>query len=350
MLTRIVLLLLCITLVPVGSLGASSKYQHLSRKGGFFYYSPIVTVAQHKKPLMMMPRASLAQNTQQKPRTINCYKPREWQASCGFVVPHSYAFEQKEYKALLPSSVMGYRSPKKVHQWLKFQDWALDVSMGYAYMTQYVRLQNPRINPEISAPISQFGNNMIRHINDDNKAAYVKALAKHAILVMFTRHGAKGTRYYCPECQAMAPILIDLSKKTGIPLREASLDGKHFQGISDYHTAPETIMPAEILKVKVVPTTFIYLKPSAQGGARWIRISIGLEAEDTLRNRIARFVAAFRQSIIDGAREAQKARETRENGQSVANVKPQQDPNAPDFTHMHSFYFATHGTASEVAK
>ena len=349
MLTRLILPLLCAAFLPLGSVMAEGAYQHLSNKGGFFYYSPIKKPqkARPLKPLVVMPRVASAKDTKQKPHAINCYDPQQWKSSCGFVTPQSYAFEQKEYKALLPSSVMGYRSPQKVHEWLKFQDWALDVSMGYAYMTQYVRLQNPRINPEISAPISQFGNNMIRHINDDNRAAYVKALADHAILVMFTRHGDKGTRYYCPQCQAMAPILIDLSKKTGIPLREASLDGKHFDGIADYHTAPETIIPAQILRVAVVPTTFIYLKPSPRGAARWIRVSIGLEAEDTIRNRIARFVAAFRQSIIDGAREAQKARQVKAKG---GHALPKQDTNAPDFTHMHPFYFATHGTASEVQK
>ena len=80
---------------------------------------------------------------------------------------------------------------------------------------------------------------------------------------------------------------------------------------------------------------------------RTIRVSIGLEAEDTIRNRIARFVAAFRQSIIDGAREAQKARQVKAKG---GHALPKQDPNSPDFTHMHPFYFATHGTASEVQK
>ena len=151
------------------------------------------------------------------------------------------------------------------------------------------------------------------------------------MLVFFTRHGDKGTPQYCPQCQAMAPVVLDLAKSTHIPLYEASLDKKHFRGFN-YHLWPETKAPAQILKVSIVPTVFLYLKPNAQGkGAQWIRVAINAEAEDTIKRRIVNFAQGFRDAIIAGYQAASK-----------------KAPENPDFRHEYNNWLAIRGTSSDA--
>lgn len=333
--------LVILFLIPMIS-NAQVNFSQLPEKGGFYFYEqPAKPVVLHTKPERVT-QSSLP--NQIRKRKINCANPKEWQAqSCGFVVPmslknwsDSYAFEQQEYKALLPYSVFsttptGAISPKANLQWQRFQNWALDWAMQYSYVWDYVRLQHPDVNSVAQAPVSQFGNNLIRNINAANEQAYLKNLSKTAMLVFFTRHGDKGTPQYCPICQAMAPVVLDLSQTTGIPVYEASLDHKHFEHFN-YHLWPQTKLPAQILKVSIVPTLFLYLKPNEQGkGAQWIRVAINAEAEDTIKKRIVNFAQGFRDAIVSGFESASKKL-----------------PNSPDFRREYNNWLAVRGTATQA--
>ena len=327
-------------LIPMIS-NAQVNFSQLTEKGGFYFYE------QPAKPVVLHTTTEhVTQSSLPAPirkRHINCANPKEWKAQlCGFVVPMSlknwsdrYAFEQQEYKALLPYSVFsttptGAISPKANYQWQRFQNWALDWAMQYSYVWDYVRLQHPDVNSVAQAPVSQFGNNLIRNINAANEQAYLKNLSKTAMLVFFTRHGNKGTPQYCPICQAMAPVVLDLSQTTGIPVYEASLDHKHFEHFN-YHLWPQTKLPAQILKVSIVPTLFLYLKPNEQGkGAQWIRVAINAEAEDTIKKRIVNFVQGFRDAIVSGFQSASKKL-----------------PNSPDFRREYNNWLSIRGTATQ---
>ena len=323
---------------------AAQGFATIPDKGGYYFYekSPVVKSI-HPKTVAQKVNVAL-QSLSGQIQKRNCQNPRQWNATaCGFVVPMGqknwqsrFAFEQQEYKQLLPYSIFsttesGGGDPQANYQWQRFQNWALDWAMQYSYVWEYARLQHPDVNAVAQAPVSQFGNNLIKNINNANEKAYLNNLAHSAMLVFFTRHGDKGTPQYCPVCQAMAPVVLDLFRTTGIPVYEASLDKKHFAGFN-YHLWPETQVPAQILKVAIVPTLFLYLKPNEQGrGAQWIRVSVGgPEAEDTIKRRIVNFVQGFRDAIVSGAKDASK--------------KAQR---SPDFRQEYSNWLSTRASATQ---
>ena len=327
-------LIIFLSIISVSAIANYAKLEKAPSEQAIYFYpdkkKKKVKTGQVVKPHQIPYKYHPQKMTQEQ----RCHNPNTWDSGCGFVDPGTnFQFEQKEMREILQQFFLS-SSSHNTYAYNKFINWMIMKATAAAYASQFNRMQHPELNLQATSPISEFGIHMFRNLSESKEKDYFKSLSKTAFLTFFTRHGQNpNARDYCPVCQQMAPIYKLLSEDTGIPIYEASLDTAHFNGFK-YHTAPGTLMPARALQVKVVPTLFIYLKPNSDGfGSKWIRVSIGAEDKDTIKQRILQYVEAmhdtFRKAVAKGMSVAQANKQT------------------PDFSSWKSDYLATHGTATD---
>ncbi|MDA0910090.1 MAG: conjugal transfer protein TraF [Proteobacteria bacterium] len=318
--------------------------------GGYYFYEQNDLTPAQK--LMLSPqRLPHSQMPMPKSKKERCDNPDQWSVDCGFIDPKgNFDFEQKQMHKLLQNQSMNPNDPNAVYQWQRFNMWMVNQATQAAYMSAYNRLQHPDINPAISLPTSQFGNLLMKGLNEAGEKAMFKKLAESSILIFFTRHGAENTKYYCPVCKAMASIMLMVQHDTGITTYEASLDDKHFDVFKHFednskkvrvfdpktgqylNESRSTIM-AQLLHVKIVPTVFLFLKgdPKTGKGATMVRVSIGAESADTIETRILNFAHAIQKAFTEQAKKGLQ----------------QQGVISPDFSDTEPNFWATHNTATE---
>lgn len=271
-------------------LGATTAQAHTER-GWWFYQTPPAKPKVVKPKLVPQQAVAATAPTTSAAATDPCGHKDTWTSECGFVNPgRSFAFQAKERDALMQSMVMNPENPNAVLQFQKYNQWLANEAIQVANMWYFNEIQHPGLNPQSTHPISQFGLQLAESVKRNTTDQIFKYLAKHAIFLDFTRQS-------CYYCHAMAPNVMSLSRKTNVPVWDASLSKTGcLPGFQDHCvTAPLTIKPAEILHVKEVPTLFLFIKPDT-----WIRVGTGVVDEATLRARIVDFVSAYRTAILKG--------------------------------------------------
>lgn len=190
----------------------------------------------------------------------------------------------------MQSMVMNPEDPNAVLQFQKYNQWLANEAIQVANMWYFNEIQHPGLNPQSTHPISQFGLQLAENVKRNTDDQIFSYLAKHAIFLDFTRQS-------CYYCHAMAPNVMSLGHKTGVPVWDASLSTTGcLPGFQNHCVAaPLTIKPAEMLRVKEVPTLFLFIRPDT-----WIRVGTGVVDEATLRARIVDFVSAYRTAILKG--------------------------------------------------
>lgn len=274
------------SLISLQSFASDSVMQ-----GWWFYQAPAKEQAPQHQPRVI---AKKAQTTTEIPKKINCYDEKQWVSACGFVIPQSLSFEQKEMKALLGDySVKA--SPSAVYQFQRFNEWVIGQAMTASYTWQYNMTQHPELDPNAKNPLSRFGNLLMSRLEDGAEQDFFKKLSESASFVYFTRSD-------CAFCHAEAGAIKMLSHDTGIEVWDVSLDSQPLAGFKKTIVAPQSIKPAEYLHVSIVPTLFLYLEPNSVSkmGARWIRVATGVTDEETMKKRIINFVQAYRNAVLVG--------------------------------------------------
>ncbi|AOV18764.1 hypothetical protein BJI67_16115 (plasmid) [Acidihalobacter aeolianus] len=226
-----------------------------------------------------VPSAAQAQTAQEEA----CHHAKSWSLGCGFVNPHgSFALQAKERDALREAAVMNPGDQNAVYQFQKYMRWMTNEAILFTQMWTYNMQQFPSLNPSVTAPLSAFGLRMASEAQHTHNNVVWHVLHKmHAFFVYFSRSD-------CTYCHAMAPTVQRVARHTGLPIWDASLDGECLPGFKHCGTAPETIAPAERLRVRIVPTLFIYV-PTTKS---WLRVSTGISSETTIESRTRQFFEA----------------------------------------------------------
>lgn len=230
---------------------------------------------------------------EEKEKEKDCTNPDEWDVTCGFVYPdRDFDFSQKQLAELTKQLAMYPDDVKKVEQYQRFVHWAVDQAATAAGSAEWNIVQNQDMNPFIDNPISAFGRRAAgMEIMKNNKTVFEDIVDQGGMLVFFTRHD-------CVYCHKAYPLIRILSDRSGIPLHNASLDGKCLDGFDSEHcyAGEDVVLSAQALQVAMVPDLFLFL-PKDRG---WVRISSGLETLDVMESRVLVFFGAAKKATKKG--------------------------------------------------
>lgn len=236
----------------------------------------------------------LAEN---QPEEKDCTNPLEWDVSCGFVHPkRDYDFSQVQFKELTKQLAMYPEDVSRVLQYQKFVHWAVDQAVTAAKSAEWNIIQNQDMNPFIENPIGSFGMRAAaRALTDHNKTVVQDIAEQGGFLVMFTRND-------CVYCHKMYPTNWLMAKELGLDLYNAPLDGVCLEGFDkDFCYAGDDVeLAAQYLDVFMVPDLFLHLPKDDV----WIRVSSGVEAQETIKRRLVTFFGAAKNAAQKGLKNA----------------------------------------------
>ncbi len=283
-----------LTLSIVGLLfgqAAAAQTKPTPERGWWFYQTPPAKPKPVTPAIPRVPETAAAESAPTTAYKHPCQHPESWTPACGFVNPgKSFKFQAEERDSLMQNMAMNPQDPNAVLQFQRYNKWLVNKAIQVANMWYFNEMQHPGLNPQSAAPISQFGLQLAEKVKRNTDDQIFSFLDKHAIFFYFSRQS-------CFYCHAMAPNALELQKATHVPVYDASLSTTGcIPGFGNHClTAPATIKPAEILRVKTVPTLFLFVEPNT-----WIRIGTGVVDEATLQSRIVDFVSAYRTAILKG--------------------------------------------------
>ena len=288
---------LLIALVPpvyargdAGGVGGAQAHQSNPEKGWFFYqHGPLLPV-----PPKLIPPPPVHLPT--KPVAPKCSTMRTWTAMCGFVNPGTnFAFQAKERDALLERMSMSPNNRAAVQAAQYYMRWVTGRAIEAANIWQYNLVQNPSLDPTVRMPFSQLGLQLMTSVKSArSKSIYGVLKREKAFLVYFSR-------YNCQFCQAMDRILLYMREDHGITVWNTPIDGKCMPNFK-HHCYPgrKAVLAAEALRVRIVPTVFLYVPGSTTAQDLWMRVSTGFTDEKTLSGRIVSFFTAYRRALLEG--------------------------------------------------
>lgn len=285
-----------------------ADHSKTQNRGWFYFDDPKEEPPEEEeKPVPAPPpKPKEKQEPPKKEKDDPCAKKETWNAKCGFVNPGTdFDFQAKQRDALLQAMVMSQNDPKQVEAFQYYMRWVIERTSEIANIWRYNMVQNPELDPEVSNPISAFGLRLMTDVKKGYKKEIFDLMKDEGgMIVVFTRTD-------CIYCHQMAGTWNDLSRNTGLPLTSASLDDKCIDGLKSDEciTAPASIDPAKALQVKVVPATFLYVKPNT-----WLRIGTGVVDSASLTTRATQFFSAYRSALLKGV-------ENGENGKASVDFK-----------------------------
>lgn len=218
--------------------------------------------------------------------TRNCQDPRQWAPPCGFINPGSdFAFQSRQRDALMQRMVMHPNNPAAVRGFQEYNKWVLNRAIAVGRMWRWNMVQDPSLNPTVSAPTSQFGLNLLKRERGSLQQRVYQIIGEAGgFFVWFTRSD-------CRYCHDMASIIDLVREDTGLPIYNASLDAACMPGFAGNQcmTGPATHKPAALLEVRTVPDLFLHLPKDQQ----WIRVATGVVTVPVITARIKLFVGAM---------------------------------------------------------
>ncbi len=284
--------------LPTCAFAASNPAEALAPLGseGYWFYKQkeappkVIRVKPEEKPKPKAPE-TIVEKPPEKPKTDPCQDEETWTADCGFVTPKSFAMQSKERDALLQNMVMNPGNPDAVKAVQKYTQWIIQQSTYAAQVWQYNTIQDPSINAQAEAPISQFGLQMASSLQTGKRADVWAQIKEYGgFLVLFTKES-------CDYCHSQLYAVQLLARDTKLPLYDASLEGKCLDTFSgEFCVPPErSIPPAQVLQVKTVPSVFLYMPDNT-----WIRVSIGLTDTASMEERLYNFFIAWKIASTSG--------------------------------------------------
>jgi len=259
---------------------------------GWFFYEQAPKPAENKSadapPPPETPKPPKADKADKDP----CQDASTWTSSCGFVNPgKNFDFQAKERDVLLNNMSISNNDPKAVEAFQYYMRWVMGRAAEVANEWYYNTVQNPELDANVNQPISSFGLRLMTDVKSGKAKEIFDALkADDATLIYFSRTD-------CEFCHAMAATARIASKKTGLPLIDASLDSQCLEGFTSDTciSGDDVLIPAQKLQVTIVPTIFLKIKPDT-----WIRVSTGVTDESTIESRLVSFFSAYRSALLKG--------------------------------------------------
>ncbi len=233
------------------------------------------------------------------PKEDKCRKKDSWSAECGFVDPgQDFGFQAKQRDALLERMALTNNDPKAVEAFQYYMRWALERTSQVTNLWWYNMVQNPDLDPSVTAPVSTFGLRLMTGVRDGKRKEIFELLRQEgAFFVYFSRTD-------CSFCTQMGETFQRVSERSGVPLRNASLDSSCMPGFQQgCMTAPATLQAAQALQVTTVPTLFLYVP-----GNTWLRIATGVVDVESILTRTEQFFAAYRNALLKGVENGQNGR------------------------------------------
>lgn len=285
--------------IAAGQGGTPAQAEQVANpERGWFFFETKPTEAEPPKEEAPPPQ-KMPTTLPPPPKEDKCKKKETWSAACGFVDPgKDFEFQGKQRDELLQNMVMSKNDPKAVEAFQYYMRWVLERTTEVTNLWWYNMVQNPDLDPTVSSPVSTLGLRLMTDVhNGQQKEIFDLVKDEGGMYVFFSRSD-------CMFCHQMASPLQQLSHKTGLPVRNASLDGKCIEGLeAGCMTAPATLAPADALQVTTVPTVFLYTKPNT-----WIRIATGVTDTDSMITRTAQFFSAYRTAMLKGVENGQNGR------------------------------------------
>lgn len=242
------------------------------------------------------------------PADDKCKNKKTWSADCGFVDPgEDFDFQATQRDALFERMSVARNNPQAVEAVQYYMRWALERTSEVSNLWWYNMTQNPELDPTVTSPISVFGLRLMSDVKaGHDKEIYQLIKDEAGMLVYFSRSD-------CNFCHQMAGPLQQLEKRTGIPVRNASLDAKCMPGFeTGCLTAPASEAPARALQVAIVPSVFLYVQPNT-----WLRVATGVVDVDSMETRIVQFFSAYRNALLKGVENGQKGRASVDFGETA---------------------------------
>lgn len=276
---------------PAGAATANTANAGLTgtdpERGWFFFQGP--APADSEPEALSLPPTPT--QPPPEPKEERCKHKSTWKADCGFLDPgQDFDFQSKERDALLHQMVVSDNNPKAVEAFQYYMRWVLQRTAQITNLWWYNMTQNPDLDPTVNAPVSAFGLKLMTEVRKGSEAELFALIKKEGgFFILFSRDD-------CMYCHQMELPLKQLSKETGLPVRNASLDSKCLSSFTEgCMTAPATIPPAEALQVKTVPTVFLYVPDKT-----WLRIGTGIVDTESLKERAYQFFTAYRNALLKG--------------------------------------------------
>lgn len=233
----------------------------------------------------------------QEEKEQDCSNPIDWTLDCGFVHPgKDFDFSQLQYKELTKQLAMHPEDTKKVLQYQKFVHWAVDQAVTAAKTAEWNIMQNQDMNPFIENPVGSFGMRAAASALTDHNRTVLQDIAQQGgFLVFFTRND-------CIYCHKMYPTNWLLAQDIGLDLYNAALDGQCLKEVEEkFCYDKENIeLVAKYLDVFLVPDLFLYLPKDDF----WVRVSSGVESQETIKRRIVFFFSAVKNASQKGLQAA----------------------------------------------
>jgi len=256
---------------------------------GWFYFDDPKPA--DDEPAASQPQATPPSTQPQKPKEDKCKKKDTWDATCGFVNPgEDFEFQAKERDALLERMTVAQNDPKAVEAFQYYMHWVLERTSQVTNLWWYNMTQNPELDPSASQPISAMGLRLMTDVRKGTEREVFDMVRDEGGLFVFF------SRSDCEFCHQMAEPLRMLADRTGLPVRNASLDAQCLPQFKDgCMTAPDSVGPAQALQVATVPTVFLYVRPNT-----WIRIATGIADTESMAQRSMQFFSAYRSALLKG--------------------------------------------------
>lgn len=274
-------------LVLASTASAAGLFGHDPERGWFFF--------QQNQPAKTAsaPVKATAQSPQEQAQTPapSCSDPKDWNPSCGFVDPGTnFAFQSEERDQLLNRMAVSNNDPKAVEAFQRYMHWALQRTAQVTNLWWYNMAQHPELDPTVSQPVTEFGLRLMSEVKNDQYSSIFHLVKQSGgIFVVFSKAS-------CQYCHQMVPTFQRLQRFTGIPVRNASIDGPCLEELTkDCSTGKQVLLSAEALHVKVVPSVFLYVKPNT-----WLRLSTGISSVDAIEARAIQFFSAYRTALLKG--------------------------------------------------
>ena len=276
---------------PSARARGNSPIPHSNPEEGWFFYQHEAVLPLPRKLITDIPS-----HLPSGPVAPKCSTMNTWTAHCGFVNPGTnFAFQEKERDALLQRMSMDPGSLAAVQSAQYYMLWVTNRAIEAANVWQYNLVQNPSLDPTVRMPFNQLGLQLMTGVRSARaKNIYAVLKKEKAFLVYFSR-------YNCDFCQAMDQILLYMREDHGISVWNTPIDGKCMPNFKNHcYPGRKAVLAAEALRVRVVPTVFLYVPGGTPAQDLWMRVSTGLTDEQTLSGRIVSFFVAYRRALLEG--------------------------------------------------
>ena len=288
--SRISALLLGAALAIVTAVAGAATQEAPNLERGWFYFEepPAITEPENAPPAPRSPTAKAPDAEKEKER---CSKKGTWTAQCGFVNPgQDFEFQAKQRDELMQAMVMSNNNPKAVEAFQYYMHWVLERTSEVANLWWYNMVQNPELDPTAAQPVSAMGLKLMTEVQKGSEKEVFDLVKKEGgMFVYFSRDD-------CAFCHHMSEPLRMLTRRTGIDVRNAALDGKCMAPYKDgCVTGEQALAAGQALQVSTVPSVFLYVKPNT-----WIRIGTGVTDTATMATRAMQFFSAYRNALLKG--------------------------------------------------